>query len=247
MKNKPSYSRSAVLILGLIAFTGCGGAKDVDKVADAQSCLDTSTSNTALACLDKIDGVDTEAAHLIRCSAEFIYQQFTDPNRLAKISVQLQQAGSSASNATATALGLLSFTQTYGTQTASQLATYALNECTAAKSPGMTLLASMAQIATAVAAAGASNVVSQCDSSQPGFNASSCQTAVQTAVTCADPATVGNAALAAYQQGCSGAQSSSTVCQQYAAAVAAGNGNPSTIGSQLQSQIANGSTANCNP
>jgi hypothetical protein len=34
-------------------------------------------------------------------------------------------------------------------------------------STGSTLLASMAQIATAVAAAGATNVINQCDSSQP--------------------------------------------------------------------------------
>jgi hypothetical protein len=233
---KPFPTVIALLIALSVVTISCS-KKDSDKVAEAQACLDSSDSSNVFSCLEKVEGVDSEAANLIRCSASFIYQEFTDPARLTSISEQMKTSGASSS---AVALGLLSFSKTYGASTALQLANAALSYCTAAKSKGMLLLAGMAAIATEVNAAGGGAVVTSCDTSDPGYSAANCQTAVQGAVCASSDTTVGNAALAAYQQGCVGSsQSNSSVCQQFAAASAASS-DPSDVGAALKDQIKQG-------
>lgn len=222
---------SPLLLLALTLTAGCA-MKDSDKVADAQSCLDNGVSTEALACAEKVSGIETEAAYLIRCSATFIYQEFTSPTRLATISTQMSGAGGSP----AAAIGLLSFSKP-DINTADTMAAQALVDCEKSKSKGMLLLASMARVATNINKAGIGAVVTNCDPSNPSYNATSCATAVGAAVCAADNATLGGAATAAYQQSCQGSsQDSSSVCAQYQAAIAAG-ATPAAVGASLRNSL----------
>lgn len=222
-------------LFSLALGTSACGKKDSDKVAEAQSCLDSSTSSTALSCMEKVDGVDSEAANLIRCSANFIYQEFTDPSRLTKIADQMKSSGGSSAGA----IGLLAFSKASGSTTATQLMQETSTYCVASKSKGMILLSQMAMVGTTLANLAGSAVVTKCDTSDPSYDPAQCQAAVQSTVCSADSATLGNAALTAYSQSCVGSsQSSSSVCQQFEQ-VTAGTTDPSTIGTNLQTQLNN--------
>ena len=48
--------------------TGCE-SEDERKLAAAQSCLDHATTSDVDTCTAMVDGVETESAYLIRCSA----------------------------------------------------------------------------------------------------------------------------------------------------------------------------------
>lgn len=228
---------TTLLVICLIAASGCG-KKDSDKVAEAQACLDSSDSTSALSCMSKVDGIESEAANLIRCSANFIFQEFTSPTRLTKIADQMKSSGGSAS----AAIGLLSFAKASGSYTATDLMNQTSTYCVASKSKGMILLSQMALVGTTLSTLVGSDVTTKCDTADPAYNAADCQTAVQDQVCSADSATLGTAAQTAYLQSCTGSsQSNSSVCQQFAA-VNAGTTDPTTIGVNLQTQMNNNTT-----
>lgn len=232
-----SRSLSSVAALCALSLFLCSSCekKDSDKVAEAQACLDAATADTALLCMEKVSGVNTESANLIRCSANFIYQRFTDPTRLSKIADQMK-TGSGASSA-ATAIGLLAFGRPTSAQ-ALALMQETSSYCVASKSKGMILLSQMALIGTTLSnlVAGAA-LITTCDTSDPAYDATACKDAVKDAACDADSATLGNAALTAYGQSCQGSsQSNSSVCQQFAT-VTAGTTDPTTIGENLQTQL----------
>lgn len=216
--------------------------KDSDKVAEAQDCLDNSASSEALSCLEKIDGVDTEAADLIRCSAHFIYQKFSDPTRLQNISKQMQNSNGAAS-ASSLAIGLLAFSEGGGQR--GTMATEAFNYCKASKSKGMLLLASMSLIATNIDLAGGGAIIAACDPANPSYE-TTCEAAIQGAACDAEPEVLGSAAIAAYQQSCQGsAQQNSSVCAQFQGVAAGQTDNPAAVGQQLQGELQG--SGNCPP
>lgn len=221
----------ALLLSSALLATSCS-KKDPDKIAEAQDCLDKASANEAPACVEKISGLESEAAYSIRCSAALIYQGLTDPTRLVDIAKQMQSSGG---NSTA-AIGLLSFSKP-DIDTAVTLANQALEDCGKAGSAGRVLLASMASMATAINKAGIGAVVTACDPAAANYDSANCQQAVSNAVCSADSSTLGQAAQAAYTQGCQGsAQENSSVCAQYAAALAAGT-TSDEVGAQLKDDL----------
>lgn len=217
----------------MISFLSSCKKSDADSVADAQRCLDKSTSSTVNACLDYVQGIETEAAYLIRCSASFIFQDFTNPTRLSNIAEQMKNSGSSSSTV---ALGMLSFSKPTDVNQAASLANSTFQDCVKSKSKGMILLSAMANIASSANAAGVGDIVDKCDSTSPGYNATDCENATKDGICNASPATVGNATLIAYQQSCLGSnQQNSSVCTDFATATN-GTTDPATIGANVQSQ-----------
>lgn len=227
-----------ILALSLVCVTACK-KKDVDYVAEAQDCLDKTDSSGALECMQKVEGIETESAYLIRCSANFIYQEFMDPVRLSNIAEQMKASNSSP----LAAIGLLAFSKPAGDNpTASaartNLSTVTMEYCTKAKSKGMLLLSSMAQIATVASAAltNTEDLVTTCDPNSPGYDASDCQDKAKDAVCAAPPEAMGEAVLAAYQQSCVGSsQQNSSVCTEFAN-ITNGTTDPAVIGANLQDQ-----------
>lgn len=230
-----SFGTFTICALTLAFATSCE-KRDSDKVAEAQACLDAASSSTALSCMAKVDGVDTEAANMIRCSANFIYQEFAEPTRLARIADQMK--GGSGGGSAAVALGILAFSKASGSNTAAALAQLTSGYCVASKSKGMILLSQMALVGSTLATAAAA-IITECDASQAGFDQNNCNTEIVQAACQTDPATLGTAAQTAYQQSCVGSsQANSSVCQQFAQ-VTAGTTDPTTIGENLQAQLNN--------
>src|SRR5690349_13466104 len=80
---KPNSPKTALFIAGLFILSACGGARDVDKIADAQNCLDKAVESEAAACVAKVDGIDSEAADLIRCTGKFVKEGFNSSTKLS--------------------------------------------------------------------------------------------------------------------------------------------------------------------
>lgn len=106
MKNSPN-SNFAIQVRGLSHFSlsrlaalgavfliiGCG-AKDADKIGDAQICLDkATTASQADTCMSKVDGIETSSAYGIRCSAKFIAEGFGSPSRIVDVFSSLDGGG----------------------------------------------------------------------------------------------------------------------------------------------------------
>lgn len=73
---------SLILSLGLcfLINASCSSAGDIDKIGDAQECLDKYAregEGSLDTCVAKIDGVTTPAAYSIRCAAGYIREGFT--------------------------------------------------------------------------------------------------------------------------------------------------------------------------
>ena len=232
---------SALLVVPLGA---CQKKTDADQVADAQNCLDHTDAAGALGCMDKVAGVSSEAADLVRCSSIFIFESFGSPVRISSIATQMQNSGGSAT-AGSVAIGLLVFASGSGSLTALQMAQKAFDYCAASKSKGMMLLASMAVIATVINSVGGATIAADCDSTAPGYSAATCQASVQTSVCSADTNTLGSTAISAYQQSCSGSsQQNSSVCKQYQT-VTNGSTDPATVGGNLKHNMENGGGGGC--
>ena len=221
-----------------VPFTACKKANN-DDVAEAQACLDHTNAAGALSCMDKVAGVNSEAADLVRCSAIMIYESFASPVKIANIATQMQNSSGSGT-ASSVAIGLLVFSEGSGSSSALDMANQAFSYCLASQSKGMLLLASMALIATTIDSVGGATVAADCDSTAPGYSAATCQAAVQTSVCSADTNTLGNTAISAYQQSCSNSsQQNSSVCKQYST-VTNGSTDPATVGASLKHSMDSG-------
>ncbi len=222
---------SGLLAMCLANF-GCV-KRDIDKISEGQDCLDTSTTDTAISCLQKVEGIETPGAHLIRCSAYFIDQGFADPTRLASVAQQIgNSAGTPASN-TIAALSVMGFVATkYGND---MTLNFALSEkafeyCSKSKSPGLIYLSALTRISTTILV-------------ELGFNpnggaapsTTNMQTELCNGTTSATQTAIGNAAISAYQNDCLVNPNPGTtdhVCAQYAAAMAGGS-DAATVGNAL--------------
>ena len=71
MKTYLGLAATATLLL----LVSCG-PKDSDKIGDAQLCLDNATSSNVSDCVQKVDGLESPGAYVIRCSANFIQEGF---------------------------------------------------------------------------------------------------------------------------------------------------------------------------
>jgi hypothetical protein len=226
-------------ILGFACFTlgslsGCETGDD-RSLESAQACLDAaSTSAQADNCDAIIEGINTQAAYLIRCSADFVAQGFTGA-RIANAFANVQS--NTAANQTVTMLSYLIFAQTTGNHTAA----IAMSDCQASGVESMVRLAVMAQMATSIATISGS-IAADLDPSSPSFNATALQSTIQSLVSSPNPTTeaavgslVGTAQAAYCETGSSFA--GKQVCTDLANAVATGGTDPTAIGAALLQEI----------
>lgn len=217
-----SVSLKLVLTLTSVLVLGACSETAIDKVADAQACLDQATASNVSECLSKVDGVNTKGAYLIRCSAKFIEEGFNDPVKLtnALSAVESNSGGTGTTNA----MDALSFSSV---QNAKDAATY----CAQAESKGLIMLSSMAKMATVLKDVSGGNINTAINTCAIG----GCNQDTLIAL--------GQAATIAYQSNCAnGGESLGSVCEQFGSVV--DSGDSEAIGLHL-AQCLNGTGSGC--
>lgn len=210
-----TFSRITILSLLSISLVHCA-ATESDKIRDAQDCLNKATTATARTCYNKVSGVSSRGASLIRCAALFVEQGFSSPSQLQSIITSMQGSGS---NPTATSMVALSF-KAHGVSASDSTdvtnASDAAVQCAASGSNGLMMLASMSSMATSISqlAGGtqtAGNFITIANS-----NAATLATTGNNAQLLSD----------SYTQNCTGGNAGSyqSFCNQYSAAQTANAG-----------------------
>lgn len=138
-KNIALSSLTAIAMFGIV---GCAGQSDRDKLAEAQFCLDKSTTGTAASCLEKIKGIDSPQAHTLICSAGFIDAGVVSPENLSKA---INAISNDENGGSVTMLASLSFGVGKKVQADS-----ANSSCAKSGSAGFALLGAMAKAATSL-------------------------------------------------------------------------------------------------
>jgi len=214
-------------------------------VVEAQSCLNDvplANPSAAGACLTRIDSFDSPEANQLKCSGAFIIQGFSNPTRLTKIAEQLGQAGAQGSINTLGAIGLLSFTGSNPIGDSEK----ALVVCQKSGSRGMTLLASMSNLATIMSSQSTFGAVLQSNCTNPSAPPQNCASAVRSVV-CdnTNPAAsndlytrMGAVAILTYNSTCRLNASADPMCRVYADATINGAlNNPFDVGQRLKNYL----------
>ncbi len=220
------YIFALTLSAGLVS---CG-PKNADKIGDAQLCLDKATQGTAAACLEKLDGIDTSSANVMRCSAGFIDEGFTQPTRFKKTFDALSQKSNGATN-TLTFLSFIAFSSKGSAVANKAFASTTYDACLKTNAKGLILLGSMAMTATIISG---------------GLTAQNDGSAIQTAITSllgatddASKSAIGSAVIATYTSSCNaGSQANQGLCDQLAGFLPTSGGvvdtsNPLAVGNAI--------------
>lgn len=206
---------SSYCLIALGVTVGCSKATDADLIGDAQFCLDDLRTNGLSRdaiqpqvdrCLSGIKSLTSSQAYLLKCSGNFLIEGF---GGVSKIETALNALQNSADEATL--LNSLAFDNvTFAQQTSSV--------CQNSGSPSYTMLSSMASIATTMKdvlnvgnlnSTDITNLITSINSGDPDAQASA--------------ATIGNAAVATYEQSCTGgAVVDQALCNQFQSAVNSG-------------------------
>lgn len=225
----------ALLVIPFII--GCSKETDEDKVGNAQFCLDdipitgltaAERSSKINTCLDKMGSVNTKQANLIRCASGFMIEGFADPANLINIAKEMDKAENQ--DPTKALMGFLIFksqgtSDTLATAEDKAFAQKTFNYCNAAESSGYLLMASIANMATVIAAsigsidisAGIDNLVNN-----PGVLAD------------ASAEVIGATATVAYQTSCvNSSNPNEEICSQLGTAINSNNGDMTAIGTSL--------------
>lgn len=239
MKTLKSNSIQLALTIGLLGLIAAAcGKKDADKIGEAQSCLDGATAATALACTEKIDGLESAAAYVIRCQAMFIAEGFDSPERLNRAYQQMSTSGtgSAGANSSIAAMTALAFVNGVDATANQTNANKALEHCKKSESKGLILLSGIANMATNMISL--ATLASQCTIADPEHPTSAemtCALGAAEGNVVAETA-VGEAAAAAYNANCAAGQTSNQqFCTQFQEAVTASGGttNSAELGAAL--------------
>lgn len=232
------------LVLRIVCFlflAGCGGAKDADKIADAQTCLDYATPAQASECVSKVDGINTEGANLIRCAGKFVKEGYNQSDKIATAVAQLSSSGSGSNGSTAM-MAALAFKAESTTALNATSAQEAFQYCSLAKAKGLILLSGLVQTSTTLTNIAGGNLST--------LSGSDLQTYMNTYKN--DPtaqAAVGSAVVGIYTSSCSSNQTTTgNFCTQFASAVSSVSGgisNVNGIGQQIMTCYANPAAAGC--
>lgn len=222
--------------------TGCGKKTDQDNVAGAQACLDDwnyqNPPYPISSCTSQVEGIDSAAADLIRCSAELIQEGFSDPTRLSSAISKLN-SGSGASQ-TLEYLGVMSFRSGSSSTENLENAAKAQQLCDKSGSKGLILLASAANIAT-LFCGGSADTTNGCTISVSNL------TNLLTSGTSSEQ--IGNAAISLVESNCANGTNSASgnFCEQFNSAIASAGGkeNAAEIGSVILKCYADPTLAEC--
>ncbi|MGZ3749314.1 MAG: hypothetical protein ACXWQA_16045 [Pseudobdellovibrionaceae bacterium] len=231
---KRNLTYACVYALALVTTLSACAPKTADKIGDAQLCLDKATQGTAAACLEKIEGIDTASANVMRCSAGFIDEGFTEPTRFKRAFDALSQKSAGATN-TLTFLSFIAFSSKGSAAANKAFAAETYAACLKTNAKGLTLLGSMAMTATVISG---------------GLTALNDGAAIQTAITSllsgtddASKSAIGSAVISTYTSSCTGGtQANQGLCSQLdgylsgAGAVDVSTVDPLTVGTAILTQ-----------
>lgn len=236
------------LLLTTLAFsaTGCKqGSKDADKILDAQNCLNNIPQGFADECVSKVEGIESEAAYLIRCVGEFVDEGYGSSNKIVTAITNLESQGEGSAGSTAM-IATLAFTAGASEALNKASAKLAFTYCTESKSKGLIFLSGLAQTSTVLASLSAGLDLSD-PSSLTGANLQAAMTALS-----GNPeaqAAVGASIVSIYETNCTNNQTTTgSYCEQFGSAVDAvpgGTSNPTGIGQQIMLCYTNPATPGC--
>jgi hypothetical protein len=238
MKASTSFQlKFFALLTAVLCLTSCETPED-RQLASAQDCIDSAkTSDDADRCYAAVDGIETEKAYLIRCSANYIAQGFTGP-RFASAFQRLKDNPSSGQDPMATVMAYVVFSKTSTLHTIDN----AVSNCTKSNVRSMIRLVTMSKLATFVANAGLGGIPANADPLSGSFDPAQISAAITNLAnsgSAADQAAVGNIAITANDAYCNAGSSfeSNEVCKNLKDAIANGGGNAQTIGQALLAQL----------
>jgi len=240
---KKTFKITALPLLLLLTITGCGKATDIDKIADAQSCLDSALPAEADACVEKVEGLDSQGAYLIRCVGKFIKEGFNDPSKIAT-ALAAKDAGGNGADGSLAMIAALAFKSEATSALNSASAQNAFNYCTTADSKGLIMLSGLTQTATVLGDLGGADL--------SNLSGTDLQNLMSDPTITGNPvaqAAVGNAVVAIYSSNCgTGQAATGNFCEQFDSAVtyvSGGTSNPTGIGQQIMACYANPAAAGC--
>jgi hypothetical protein len=227
------------LIGGAAILSGC--EQDADRqIYSAQACLDQATNAaTADECVAKIEGNESAPAYLIRCSADFVAQEFTGP-RIAKAFQGLKDNPNSGQDPMATMMAYLVFAKTAPGHTEDD----AIDHCTKSGLASMLRMAQAAKLATFITRAGLGAIPTNFDPTDPTFDPAQIAMAIDHLANAGGPEavanqeTVGNLAVQMNSTYCQEGSSfkDNDVCKNIEAAIATG-GDAQQIGKTLLDKL----------
>lgn len=235
---------SALITAATTLLFGCGSSKDVDKIGDAQQCLNVATSATAMDCVSKVDGMTSAGSYNIRCAAAFVREGFANPTKYTAAFSGLDGGG------TKSFMGLVSFSSAANITTDAANASTTFSDCYAAGAKGKTLISAFGYFSTALmkffADAGGAAAPSCTTPTSGSYNLETCITEATVAnplevlkissTTEADStaagqvqSSIGSVIISTYLISCSGSGANEDLCDTLGAAVTAGGSEPRTV------------------
>lgn len=250
MQNSKNLILTTILAISFF-ISSCGSQKEVDKVGDAQQCLNQATATTAMACTTKVDGLTSVGAYNIRCAAAFVREGFANPTKYTTAFEALK-----GTSGTSSFMGLVSFSSTGNIQTDAPNASTTFTDCFSAGAKGKALISSFGYITTALMkflADSSSNTISVCTtpSATLGYDVASCMTQIGNSLNAtyiANIATIGSSSVAdstgagqvqssigtviisTYAISCSGKGANVELCDKLKTAINSGGGTSSPRG-----------------
>lgn len=228
--------------------SSCGSEKDVDKIGNAQQCLNEATSSTAMDCVTKVDGLTSTGSYNIRCAAAFVREGFANPTKYTTAFDSLK-----GSSGTSGFMGLITFSSAKSIATDTANANTTFNDCFKAGAKGKTLISSFGYLSTALLNYFASILgTAECSTpSTSGYDLTSC---IASAKSTTDPtkiieiakivsssesdsssaglvqSSVGSVIISTYTISCSGKGANQDLCDKLSASITAGGGTSSPRG-----------------
>jgi hypothetical protein len=237
-----SIVRYFLVILTSTFLFGCGSATDVDKIGDAQQCLNSATATTAMSCTTKVEGLSSTGAYNIRCAAAFVREGFANPTKYTTAFSNLSNG-----QGTASFMGLVSFSSTGVIATDAANANTTFNDCYNAAAKGKTLISAFGYFSTALLNFFAGTGATACKTPTSGaYNLDTCmqQAAIANPQYLLDIAStstadssasglvqsaIGSVIISTYTISCSGTGANKELCSTLQKAIAAGGSNPRSV------------------
>ncbi|HRO66948.1 MAG TPA: hypothetical protein PL182_05240 [Pseudobdellovibrionaceae bacterium] len=141
------FEKAFLLGCLLIGLSSCGGEKEVDRLGDAQRCLDRIDGPDSAAiqqCLAPISDLSGSGADSLRCTAGFMTEDLASGRRIIQGFDRLGENPSS--DKTLALMEILSFTSQGAAANDFQSAESTFNACLASGAKGATLLASFSYL-----------------------------------------------------------------------------------------------------
>ena len=216
-----------ILIVGLLCLvcTSCEN-EDMDKIAQAQDCLDNVPSSnpaSASSCMSYVDGLESQQANIIKCSIKFLSGGLTT----TKISDAYKQLNdNSVTDKEAFYISMLALSP-------ATLATEAATYCERSGVKGLIYLANLSVVGSMMM--DAIGVTGVPDATDVQNALTTCASAPNT---CNDTA-IGSAVIVVAESYCAGTSADSGVCSQINAAIAAAGTDPAAIAQQIYALLDN--------